>query len=265
VEKNNIFHFLLNFLDINLSLVYKKIAKWRFGAKKFIQKEYKMRKVLIMTFVSVFIIFTFTSSAYAWIYANDSEGAYGGSSGGRGKTGHSSTVSTMRYLIIDGAGYFLKSHSAMLQFLQKIELTPLEGTDYKILQDIINSAIENMERAEAGYADLIALAKKTPYNQDVIEKLADFNYNEYLEQNKLHPEIFKQAAALLSSGDVTGVYLRLKSDMTAILELLYKIKWDSANGNFPALDTLWRINGEYADSLIFGQLIAQVFYKIKTT
>jgi hypothetical protein len=224
-----------------------------------------MRKILIMMFVSVFIIFTFASNAYAWIYANDSEGAYGDPSGGRGKAGTFSNVSTMRQLIINAAGHFLNSHSGMLQFLQKIELTPFEGSDYETLRDIINGAIENMEKADALYAALISIAKKTPYNQDVIEKLADFNYNECLEQNKLHPEVCKQAAEFLRSGDVTGVYMRLKSDMTSILELLYKIKWDTDNGNLPALDTLWRINREYAASLILGQCVAQVFVKLKDT
>lgn len=224
-----------------------------------------MRKIFTMTFVFVLIIFTFTSSVFAWIYANDSEGAYGGTSAGRTKVGNLDAVTTMRQLIIEAAGHFLKSHSAMLQFLERIELTPLEGADYETLPDIINTAVRHMERANTLYSELINLAKNTPYNPDVIEKLANFNYNEYLEQNKLHPEVLKHAASFLSSGDITGVYLRLKSDMISILEKLYKIKLDTDHGSFPALDTLWRVNREYACSLLFGQCIAQVFNIIKTT
>ena len=119
-----------------------------------------MRKIKII--IAVFFIFFLAFNIYGYFVLNDGESAYGG--GGK-------NAPTIRKYIIEGAGYFLKSHSDFLLFLNKIELSELNGIDYIELQNIIKRVIENLENAKAAYENLISIAKETPYNESVIEKL----------------------------------------------------------------------------------------------
>jgi hypothetical protein len=67
----------------------------------------------------------------------------------------------------------------MLLFLNKMELSELNGPDYPGMQDLLNRALENMQKASDTYKMLIAAAKETPYNQDVIAKIMLFDYEHF--------------------------------------------------------------------------------------
>ncbi len=228
-----------------------------------------MRKTLIIISVAVLIFFTFNIHAFPWIWANDSCRAYErgcSKSGSGGDTARDKKSGlTLGQLVIEGAGCFLRSNSDMQLFLNKIELSELNGMDYSELQNIINSAIENMENAKETYINLISIAKVTPYNPSVIEKLQFFDYSGFQEDNKLNSEIFKQVEAFLSNGDVTGMYIHLKSDIDSILEKLYNIKSNVDSSTFPDIQKIWRANQEYLESLLFGQYVARIFIEINNT
>ena len=165
----------------------------------------------------------------------------------------------MGQLIIEGAGYFLNSHADMLKFLNRVEMSQLSGPDYPELQDILDSAIKNMENAAETYKILISTAKETPYNPGVIAKLATFDYQGYRQKNEMNVEIFSRITAYLIKGDVTGVYILLKSDMDHIIKKLHNVKRKIDGNIFPDISTLWRVNDKYSESLLSGQYISEVF------
>jgi hypothetical protein len=217
-----------------------------------IKREIKMKK----TILTVMLVITFfTGQIFAFVYANHACKA-NDACGGEGKK---SSGSNMGQMIIEGAGHFLMSHSEMLKFLNKIELSELTGPDYSELQDIINRAIESMENASETYKNLISIAKETPYNMDVISKLRIFDYAGYMKTNGLNRVIFKKVKYFLRKGDVIGVYIYLKSDMDSIIEQLVNIKSNVDSEVFPEISLLWRINQKYSESLLFGQYVAEVF------
>jgi hypothetical protein len=195
-----------------------------------------------------------TLYVYGYFVLNEFEEAY--------EEGERS-ASTIRKYIIEGAGYFLKSNSNIQLFLNKIELSELNGMDYSELQNIINSAIENMENAKETYINLISIAKVTPYNPFIIEKLQLFDYPGFQKENKLNSEIFKQVETFLSIGDVTGLYIKFKLDIDSILVPLYNIKASVYNETFPEISSLWLINQKYSELVLFGQYGSQVFFEIK--
>jgi hypothetical protein len=162
-------------------------------------------------------------------------------------------------LIIEGAGYFLKSHSDMLLILNKVELSALSGPDYPGMQALMKDALENMEKAGETYKSLIAAAKETPYNPEVITKLMMFDYETFRETNGLNKDIFSRVKNYLVKGDVTGLYVLLESDMVFIIQQLKVIKSSIDTGTFPGISLLWRLNQKYSESLLTGQYIAEVF------
>lgn len=198
------------------------------------------------------------------IVGNESCRSYSGDNcNGRGIDGLAVPSSqTIGQYVVEGAGYYLQSYSDMLLLLNRVEMSGTHGLNYEEAQTIINSAIEQLERAKTAYFGLKTLAAVTPYNPEVINLLVTFDYKSFQEEKGLNPSIFARVEAFLSKGDVTGVYDQLYEDVNAILGKLYNVKNSLDKNGFPVLEELWRINQLFSDSISFGQDIAEVFYGI---
>lgn len=221
-----------------------------------------MKKLLTLT-ILVIIIFAFNFNLFGYIWANRSCEAYplgcDPDPDGDGK----SSEQSMGKLIIEGARYFIDSSIEYQKFLEKVELSDLEGTNFDAVKSIINSAILNLETAIAKYEALISIAKETPYRPEVIEALLNFDYSAFQTEKGLIPHIFQPVKSLLSAGNVTEVYIYLKSDMDSILVQLYRIKSSVDSNKFPYISDTWAINQSFFESMFHGQYLAQVFYKIE--
>ena len=232
-----------------------------------------MKKITFSTITILFFCLVFSVNINALMIANESNGAYCG-----GNTGNpcppytikSSTESinedytppTIRELIIKGGGYILKSSSAANDFFNKIELAEISGPDYETLKKSLNAAIYNIENAREVYYQLKTLASVTPYNQEIIFKLVNFDYETFQQANDFFPKIFGKVKCLLAYGDVTGVYKELYSYTGQIMDLLYTIKRFIDAGIFPELCIVWDVNQKYSEVKLFGQYVARVFYSI---
>ncbi|MCP5107334.1 MAG: hypothetical protein GY950_28365 [bacterium] len=162
--------------------------------------------------------------------------------------------------IIYGAGYILKSNSEMMLFLNKVELSELNGINYNEIGNIINSAIENMEMAKEYYIYLKQTADSRAYNPAMIELLVSFDYAAFQKEKGMNATVFQDVQKYLSKGDVRGVFSRLLTDTGDILEKLYMVKEYIDAENFPELPTLWRVNQDYSEIILFGQYSAEIFY-----
>jgi len=213
-----------------------------------------MKKIFL---ISVLALLVFTGQVFAIVYANRSCDAYNNCIP---TPGFKSSVSpTMGQLIIEGAGYFLMSHSEMLRFLNKAELSELNGVNYLELQDIINSTIANMENAAGTYKNLIQSAKETPYDPAVIYKLMKFDYQGFMKKNNLTGDVFLKVQGFLAKGNVTGAYIGMKASKDAIIAQLYLIKAGLDSNVFPDINLIYRVNQAYHDTMLFGQYLADVF------
>jgi hypothetical protein len=172
-------------------------------------------------------------------------------------------ITTIGNLIAQGGTYFLKSSSDMDLFLSLIESSELSGPDFDALQASVNSAIDNMKRARAAYFQLKNLAAVTPYNQEVISQLIEFDYDGYQKKNGLIPSVFDKVRNYLCAGDVRGVYADFYYNTGVILKLLTNIKKELDLGIFSSLSSYWRLNQKFSENKIFGQYIAEVFYSLK--
>jgi len=115
-----------------------------------------MKKIILITALMTAL---FTGQLLAFVYANHSCLAYNDCDLPEGDRVVGPPIGG---LIIDGAGYFLKSHAQVLMLLNKVELSELHGMDYAGMQALVKDALENMEKAGETYQSLIAAAKQTP-------------------------------------------------------------------------------------------------------
>lgn len=219
-----------------------------------------MKKTLGITLALIFMMFLVPHQVMAAMFGNESCQAFPLScSGGSGLASGNSIGS----LIIEGGYGFFKSNSDLCSFISLVEISELNGPDFKALQTAINSAIDNMEKAKAAYFQLQNLAANTPYNQEVIQQLMHFDYLTYQNENGLIAPIFKKVDKLLSHGDVRGVYNEFYSNTGQLLRVLYTVKKDIDSHVLPNLSTLWRLNQKFSEVKLFGQYVAEMFYSIK--
>ncbi len=203
------------------------------------------------------MIMLFTGDILALVYVNRSCDAYNNCA--PNPLGKSSVSPSMGQLIIEVAGYFLASHADMQTFLNKLELSEVNGVNYPEIQAILNSGITNMENASATFKNLIQLAKETPYDQVVIDKLTKFDYQGFMKKNNLLGDIFIKVQGFLAKGDVTGTYIKLKASKDAMIAQLYLIKAAVDSNLFPDTNLLYRVNQAYSETMLFGQYVAEVF------
>lgn len=174
-----------------------------------------------------------------------------------------SSTPTIGRLLIEGGGYFLQSIGDIHLFFSRVENSEVSGPDFKALQDAVNAAINNMEKAQAAYLQLKNLAAITPYNQAVINQLIEFDYTGFQKEKGLIPYIFEKVKKYLVCGDIRGIYNEFYDNTGKILETLYAIKKDVDSGISPNISTLCRINQGCSEDKLFGQYVAEVFYSIK--
>jgi len=212
------------------------------------------KRLLLKIFIGVFVFATFNVASYAYIWANYSECGFEGPC----ERSLSYNLSIGDY-IVESAGYFLKSHSDILLFLESVEMSEMNGIDYKELRTIIYGAIENMEKAKESCFNLKQKADATPYNQNVINLLLSFDYNAFQEERGLNIDIFKDVERFLVKGDVRGIYGLLLENSCEILDKLYAIKDFVDADTLPDISMLWRVNQDYMENLFLGQYAAEVF------
>ena len=214
-----------------------------------------MKKQILLLLLALTL---FTGQIFAIVYANRSCAAYDDCEG----EGFSGSGETIGQLTVQGAGYFLKSYSAFLLFLQKVEMAELNGANYQEMQAVLNTAIDNMENAANTFDKLVQTAKERPYNPVVIDKLRNFDYQRYMRDNGLNRVVFMKVKGFLAKGDVTGAYMKLKADMEDIARQMHTVKQAVDANIFPDISQLWRINQAFGNNMAFGQNMAEVFMNL---
>jgi hypothetical protein len=216
-----------------------------------------MKQIKIM---AILFLLMFVNVSHAAMIANYSCTAFPDQCATSGDRSNGITIGEF---IIVGGGYFLESHSNLKMLLSRVELSEIRGIDYAQTRDILYRAIDKMERANTIYLGLKNMAEEIDYNPEVVNRLTGFDYNGFRETFALNPTIFKKVEDFLSKGNVRGVYNEIFIETGNILEKLYIVRERLEANMFPAVSNLWRINQEYAEVELFGQYVAEVFYKLK--
>jgi hypothetical protein len=212
-------------------------------------------KVLFGILITIVVNF----NLYPFINCNGAGGGYeGGEDSGEGRTNSIS----IEDLIVEGGGYYLKANSAMQTLLQMVEWQDFQGMDYNELQHVLDKAISNMHSAIFAYQRLILKAEVTPYNEDVLQKLSEFDYQSFMEENRLNPYIFGEVEEYLKYGNITGIFQRTYFNFFDIANRLYVIDAGISQNSLPDIKIFRELNETAAELSIFGSYTARVFSNI---
>jgi hypothetical protein len=146
--------------------------------------------------------------------------------------------------------------------MKKLEWSGKAALDYDELKNLVDRALDNMKRANETYVNLNLAANTAPYDPAVIDALKTFDYEGFKEENSLNGEIFNQVKACLSKGDTRGAYARILSDTETLVKLLQRIKEQIEAGEFPIIKDVWDLDQTFSQSLLFGQYLSRVFYRL---
>jgi len=174
----------------------------------------------------------------------------------------SSTTGAIEDLVIRSATYFLKGKAHVYELSAWLEAADIDGVNFYDYQMLVNNALCDMRAARYYYQTLIKKANKTPYNRAVISQLITFDYKSFLKEYGLNTDAFGQLTSYLQVGDVRGAYARMYTYTDTIIDHLETIQRDVYYWRFPKEANIWKLNQECASMLLFGQYMAQVFYKI---
>lgn len=218
-----------------------------------IQKSMNVLKVLCVCMIVIFI----TAPLYPFFIDNGTGGGFGGGDGSRSVEG-----SSIEGLVIQSAGYYLKSYSNVLLYMHRIEVMPPETLDYEELQKFLDKAISNMTAAHSSYVALKQLADVTPYNPTVIEALRAFDYKAFKTANNCRTDMYDVVKEYLKAGDIRGIYGMSVADTQVMIEYLEELKGQVDAGKFPSISTTWKLNQAITDMFMKGQYVAMIFAEI---
>ncbi len=203
-------------------------------------------------------ILMITTNAYALIDCNGVGDGYTNRPGK--KAGENNAVEK---IVIEAAGHFLKAQSEMLHFCKLYELQD-RGIDYDQWQTSLEKTTRHIQNAKESYLKLVTTAKNTPYNRLTVSSLKAFAYDSFMEEHRLNSDVFQRVEALLSAGNIDGIFVSVLKIIVQIEKLLQQISDAAAAGTVPELSTVWRINQFFTENHLFGQYVARVFFKLRS-
>ncbi len=219
------------------------------------------KKVLFKTLLGLGLVFSLTIMTFPLVVANWREclNTPGCSCSPQGASGTATMKTTaLKNYIVESAGYFLTSHSDYLAFLNRVEMSDINGIDVNELRDIIYSAVANMKKAKTSYAKVKKASKKIPLAKIMLDRLQKFEYDGFQSQYGLLSPIYEKVKSKLAKGDIAGLDDEVISNMECILKQLNRVKTLVDEGQSPDIAILWRINQTYVEAQLYGQYISEI-------
>ena len=206
-------------------------------------------KLILLALIIIFLNF----NVFSLIVANYGEIVY---------NGDGEKIAPIKSMIVDGAGNYLAAYSDYLLFLNRVELSGENNPGYDEMQTLLNSCLEKLQRARTAYLSINQTSVNTPYNLEMIYRLIFFNYDLFQWERGLNPHIFEEVKKYLCAGNVDGIFDRLLSVSETLIIKVTALKETVDAYKFPDLDTVWRVNQLFSETLLFGRYAAEVFQAI---
>jgi len=213
----------------------------------------KVSKAIIRFVLFALIILSLNFNVFSRIIANRGDDIYNDSG---------LKTSSIKSLIVEGAGNYLTAYSDYLLFLNRVELSGENNPGYEEMQALLNSCLEKLQRARTAYLSINQITVNTPYYPEMIYRLIFFSYDFFQWERGLNPSIFKEVKKYLSTGNVNGIFDRLLSVTDALIIKVTAVKEMVDTYTFPGLDSIWRLNQLFSETLLFGQYGAEVFQAV---
>jgi hypothetical protein len=165
--------------------------------------------------------------------------------------------------LILGAAGMLQSYSDFLLLLNESELSGIRGFDFVRAENFARTALEKLEIAQYNYYNSISILSGRDFDELLIAKLIDFDYEGYRIASELQSETMYRVAYYLSHGDVVGTYEAAYKDIGKMISTLSPILTDIRLGVVPKVEKLQKVYQQYSDFMQFGYYASLVFAEIR--
>jgi hypothetical protein len=222
----------------------------------------KNRSIIKNIFIILVVLGISFVPGNAYICENGAGSGYEEGNPDGGTASYLASMSIESY-IETGAGYFLKSKEDTGALLRMVELQNVEGVNLEEMKNATQSALNNIQASLDTYNALVGKAETTPYNSVVIEKLNQFNYEGFAQDNQINGFVWTQVEGYLKNGDITGIFKRKKPVFEDMIAAFETVKSDLENNVIPDISGLWEINETFSEMSLFGSYVARVFHEIE--
>lgn len=230
----------------------------------------KMRKILIITLIGLFVLYPFSIKLFGLMWADDScrffappEGCDGG------ETTSFNNVSSIKYaaftiggLVSEGGTFFLRAKGYFSFFLSWVEYSELiQEPNYEEMSIHLKAAIKNIENTIDKYSLLCYIADNAQYN-DNIAYLINYDYNGFKEKNPVDLDVFCKVEEFLSKGQIKEVYHYALEEFLSLKAMMQNIQASVDLKKFPDINNVWKANEKFLKLGHFGQNCSQIFKNV---
>lgn len=224
--------------------------------------------------LGLFLIFLFTVEGLSLICANGSGDGYdetGSSTGtsnntdnnGTSKTTSEATGNNIEAYVIEGAGHYLNAQSGVLRLLNRIEMAEISGLNNYEAWILSENILRDLDKAIYTYEILISKAECTPYKEEYIRNLNDFNYELFMRRKGLNSIIYSDVSNYLKAGDITGSYKKIHSHFIEIRAIVYRLHLNFYWSFGVDIELVWQLQEKCDYISSFGRYMAMTFYEIR--
>ncbi len=217
-----------------------------------------LEKILILLLMAGMMNFYI----YSYVFDNGAGIGYVNNGNGNKGTIQETGDKTLEMYIVEGSGYFLGALANINNILKLYEEQDLRGIDFYRLNRLIDNALIDMDKAIIVYNNLILKAENTPYNKEVLDKLAGFDYYNLMITKRLNTIIFQEVEGFLRLGCITEVFKHNHENFLNIRGSLESMKSEAALNRLPKIDSIWLLNEKCLETSYFGGYVARVFNEI---
>lgn len=165
-------------------------------------------------------------------------------------------------LTVKGAAHFIRSYSLFKIVLSRIESYAASEKSKKLEQQESKDIIKELNRAESFFVKF-KYKLRGDYKSELINKLKKFEYGNFRDKHRHVAPIFEKARTMLKKGNPALIVEKIINDCKDIREEFERIEQNADNNALSRVISYWRLNQKFANSMLFGQYIAEVLCEIE--
>lgn len=165
---------------------------------------------------------------------------------------------------VEAAAHFLNTYGYSMLLLNKIELSELYGLNFAEAQELVQIASQEIKYAIDEFTLLRDLADRTPYNKNVLDLVAVYDYDAFEFKKNANTSILENVKIFLTEGKIREFYAEMHLNLLKIADHLNLLK-NHLDGNiYPDFETIHNLNQILAETMVSGEYAAEIFHEVVT-
>ena len=162
--------------------------------------------------------------------------------------------------VIGGTSMFLQSNADAFLLFSEVETGFGNNFNFNKALELADSAVKKLNTSREYYAQVLAIAVSTEYDQPGLDRLRKFDFKGFIAANGLVAEIMERVAVHLREGDIPGVLRQNLKNIDEILIGMKEVQGLMEKEIQPPLESIWNLLQMYSEAILYGNYSTLVFY-----